>query len=84
MRDCPYTYSDYISESDMTEEEKEKHPEYKTIGGYIKVFVVTDADKQAWWDALPDEDKQAVYDIPYFDAVKFRDCTGITVKEKKS
>lgn len=76
---CPYTYSDYISASDMTDEEKENHPEYKTIGGYVKVFTVTDKDRQAWWDALSDEDKQAVYDIPFFDSDKFKECTGISV-----
>ena len=46
MNTCPCTYSDFIDESDMTEEEKENHPEYKTIGGYIKTFVATKEDKE--------------------------------------
>ena len=80
MRNCPYTHSDFICEVDMSDEEKCNHPEYKTIGGYIKTFVATNDDKQSWWDALLQKDKQAVFDIPFFDAEKFKLCTGIDVR----
>ena len=79
MADCPCTYSDFISESDMSDEEKTKHPEYKTIGGYIKTFIVTQKDKQKWWDELNNNDKNAVKSLPNFDADVFKSCTGITV-----
>ena len=80
MSGCPYTYSDYIYADDMTEEEKEKHPEYKTIGGYVKVFKVTAEDKQKWWDGLSEADKQAVFNLPNFDTDKFYECTKIKVE----
>ena len=80
MSGCPYTYSDYIYADDMTEEEKEKHPEYKTIGGYVKVFKVTAEDKQKWWDGLSKTDKQEVLNLPNFDANKFYECTEIKVE----
>ena len=83
MSKCPYSYSDYISADDMTDEEKERHPEYKTIGGYIKVFSVTNADKQSWWDSLSNRERQAVYDLPNFDADKFFSCTGIKAEVTK-
>ena len=82
MSGCPYTYSDYISADDMTEEEKERHPEHKTIGGYVKVFNVTAEDKQKWWDGLSKTDKQAVFNLPNFDADKFYECTEIKVEIK--
>ena len=82
MSDCPYTYSDFINETNMTDEEKENHPEYKTIGGYIKTHIVTDKDKQEWWDGLSKTDKQAVYALPNFNAEKFTKCTGIVIKEE--
>ena len=82
MANCPYSHSDFIDKLDMTDEEKERHPEYKTIGGYIKVFTVTAADKQKWWDGLSESDKQAVYDLPNFDAEKFKSCTGIEVEHE--
>ena len=83
MSKCPYSYSDYISADDMTDEEKERHPEYKTIGGYIKVFSVTNADKQSWWDSLSNRERQAVYDLPNFNADKFYSCTGIKAEVTK-
>ena len=83
MSKCPYSYSDYISADDMTDEEKERHPEYKTIGGYIKIFKVTDADKQSWWDSLSASERQAVYDLPNFNADKFYSCTGIKAEVAK-
>lgn len=69
----------FIRESDMSDEEKSNHPEYTTIGGYLKTTIITKEDKQKWWDNLPDEDKQAVYGLPNFDADKFEKCTGIKV-----
>ena len=74
---CPYTYSDFISESSMTDEEKSAHPEYKTIGGFIKVFIATKEDKQKWWDNLSDADKKVVMALPNFDSDKFVECMGI-------
>ena len=52
MEGCPYSYSDYIPADDMTDEEKENHPEHKIIGGFVKTFTVTAEDKQKWWDSL--------------------------------
>lgn len=69
---------DWIIESDMTDAEKEEHPTYKTTGGYPKVSK-SSADKQAWWDKLPDEKKEIVKAIPNFDPDAFRECTGIQV-----
>ena len=77
LRGCPYTYSGFVSNSQMTVEEKERHPEYKTIGGYVKAFVATKEDKQKWWDSLSEEDKQECYELPNFDADKFIECLGI-------
>ena len=77
MEGCPYSYSDYIPSDDMTDEEKEKHPEYKTIGGFVKAFTVTTEDKQKWWDSLSKEDKDEVKALPNFDADKFCECVGI-------
>ena len=81
MSDIPCTYSNFIWESDMSDEEKENHPEYKTIGGYVKTFVATDEDKQKWWDNLNKKDKDEVLSLPNFDADKFYQCTGIKVSD---
>ena len=76
MNTCPCTYSEFIDGSDMTEEEKENHPEYKTTGGYVKIFVATKEDKEKWWNDLSVEDKNAIRALPNFDFDKFRQCVG--------
>ena len=81
MSQCPSSYTIIISQSEMESEEKENHPEYKTIGGYLKTVIVTKEEKQRWWDDLPEDNKAAVYALPNFDADKFEKCTGIKVEE---
>ena len=71
--------SEWIYASDMTEEEKQQHPEYKTTNGYLKTYTY----KQAWsnlWKKLNKEDKQAIKDLPNFDKEVFKEITGITVR----
>ena len=74
---CPQTYFDFISKSLMSEEEKEAHPEYKTLGGYTKIFEVTKKNKQKWWDELSEDKKETVKALPNFDSEKFCECVGI-------
>ena len=81
MANCPYTHSNFIHKSNMSDEEKEDHPEHKTIGGYIKTFVVTKEEKQRWWNDLCEDDKKAVMSLPNFDAHKFYLCTEIDCRE---
>ena len=80
MDRCPYSHSIFTNESSMTEGEKEMHPEYKIIGGYVKTVTITNNDRQIWWDALSEKEKEAVKELPNFDADKFKECTGITVE----
>lgn len=79
MKDCPFSCHTYIYERKMTDKEKEEHPEYKTVGGYLKFLTVTVKDRQEWWDKLNNDDKEAIYNLPNFDAEKFKKCTGIEV-----
>jgi hypothetical protein len=62
----------------MTDKEKEEHPDYKTKGGYLKTIEYK-ADKQKWWDELSVPHRQAVINLPNFDADIFYECTGIRV-----
>ena len=72
-----YVYSDFIPESNMSEEEKESHPEYKTIGGYIKTISV-EGNKWKWWNEEVSEwDKEFIRSLPYYDEDIFFESTGI-------
>ena len=76
--DIEFRPTDWISEYDMTEEEKKAHPEYKTTGGYLKENDLTDCCVD-WWNGLSQNDRCAIQNIPNFDTEKFYQITGIRV-----
>lgn len=80
MLSCPQEkgFVKWILEGQMSDEEKEDNPTYKTTGGYLKVSENC-KERQKWWDNLEQSEKQAVYELPNFDAKKFYICTGIKV-----
>ena len=68
----------WIYEKNMSEEEKEKYPKYKTTGGYLKKF----SYKEAWenlWNNITEEEKEEIKKIPNFDKDIFKEITGIEV-----
>ena len=75
-----WNYEDHwwIYANNMTDDEKKAHPEFETTGGYLKSVDFTTAC-QMMWDNLDDDDKQAVREIPNFDATVFEEITGIRV-----
>ena len=70
----------WIYSENMTEEEKRNHPEHETTGGYLKNVDFKTACKMMW-DKLDDDEKQAVKELPNFDADVFEEITGIKVEE---
>ena len=69
---------EWIYTENMSEEEKEKHPEHQTTGGYLKVLDESEC-AQIWWDGLDQHRRQIITDLPNFDAEIFQKCTGIKV-----
>lgn len=67
----------WVNKNNMLDEEKEQHPEYLVMNGYLENDA--ESDMQSWWDNLHDEDKEIVKSIPNFDAEVFKEITGITV-----
>ena len=78
LNQIPKSVVEWIYEENMTDQEKEENPTYKTTGGYLKVLDESES-AQIWWDGLEDENKNTVKLIPNFDAEKFEKCTGIKV-----
>ena len=70
---------DYINWSDMTDEEKNAHPEAETIGGYLKKLDKSECGIK-WWRSLSDEEKAVIIAIPNFDKEIFKQITGIDVE----
>jgi hypothetical protein len=68
----------WIYSENMTEEEKEAHPEHETTGGYLKSVDFKTACG-IMWDNMTEDERVAVKDIPNFDAKVFEEITGIKV-----
>ena len=79
---CPSNVLAWICEDDMTDEEKEQHPEYSVTGGFLK-HIEKETERQMWWDGLSNEHKNVVMSLPNFDKDIFKEITGITVEGQK-
>lgn len=66
----------WIQSQNMSEEEKEAHPEHEAKGGYIKTVSFTEACK-IMWNNLSSDEKKEVRNLPNFDADIFERITGI-------
>ena len=80
LNQIPKDVVEWIWSNNMTYEEKEQHPEYKTTGGYLKVLDESECG-QIWWGSLSERQKNIIKSIPNFDAEIFEQCTGIKVDE---
>ena len=79
--DCNLELTEWIYEENMSDEEKEQHPEYKTTGGYLKEFEFKEACKNMWNRLTDDEKYRVVTKLPNFDADKFKLITGIEIEK---
>ena len=66
----------FISESEMNDEEKKENPNYKTVGGYLKVYSYKEAWANFWRDTDEDNRKKFLA-LPNFDPKIFTEITGI-------
>ena len=72
-------FMEWVYFEDMTEEEKKKHPEAETTGGYLKQYDLKESANE-WWSELDDYEKEVIKNIPNFDAEKFYKITGVKVE----
>ena len=79
LMDCPSNVLAWVWDDDMTDEEKEQHPEYSVTGGFLK-HIEKETGRQMWWDGLSDRKKDIVMQLPNFDKDIFKEITGITVE----
>lgn len=73
-----FILNEWIYEEDMTDSEKEEHPEYKTIGGYLKSYNY----KEVWinaWNKMSIEERGIVKEMPNFDKDIFYEITGVKI-----
>lgn len=71
-----YNTLKWINTRDMTDEEKEQHPEHETAGGYLKRLDKSECCRN-WWNGLMNEEKNIIKSLPNFDAEIFEEITGV-------
>ena len=71
----------WVNEYNMTDKEKEKHPNYEATGGYLKELRYTEAWRNMW-NYMNDTEKEAFILLPNFDKDIFKTITGIDIEEK--
>lgn len=76
LNQIPKDVVEWIYSENMTDEEKEQHPTYKTTGGYLKRLDESECG-QLWWNDLSNHQKNIIKAMPNFDAEIFFQCTGI-------
>jgi len=79
LNQIPSNVLSWIWEDDMTDDEKEEHPEYTVTGGFLK-HIEEETGRQMWWDELSTDEKDAIFNIPNFDKEIFKIITGINVE----
>ena len=72
--------TEWVPEREMTVDEKENHPNYATVGGYLKE-IDNFQKRQEWWNSLSDDEKSTIKSIPNFDVDIFYECTGIKIEQ---
>ena len=65
---------------EYTEEEMKEDKNKRLIGGYLKEYSYKEACAN-WWGELTEENREIIMSIPNFDADKFKEITGINLKE---
>ena len=76
---------EWIPEKHMLPEEKEQHPKYATVGGYLKKYDYKEAFRKSFENAkrLPDwpEQLKRLKALPNFNFKIFEEISGITAEE---
>ena len=83
LNQIPKNVVDWIWSDNMTDEEKEQHPEYEVVGGYLKILDESECG-QLWWDSLSERYKNIIKAMPNFNDEIFKEITGIDVNFNKN
>ena len=82
LRDIIYKYQKdlytWVYEKDMSGQEKNENPTYKTTGGYLKVNKTTYNGKP-----VTKEDREFLESVPNFCPKILEECTGIVLNKKR-
>ena len=75
-----FNLAEWVSTEDMSEEDKEKHPEHETTGGYLKKLDYKEAFLASFLKA-DKKDQALVRKLPNFDEDVFFEISGIRLSD---
>ena len=70
--------TEWVSDSGMSDQEKEDNPSYKTTGGYLRVYGYQEAFQKSY-NAANREEQLKIKELPNFDADVFFEISGIRI-----
>ena len=70
--------TEWVETDNMSDQEKEDNPIYKTTGGYLKVYGYQEAFQKSY-NAATKEDQLKIKELPNFDADVFFEISGIRI-----
>lgn len=76
-----FDLTEWVDKADMTDEEKEANPSYKTTGGYLKVYDYQEAFQKSYNNATREEQLK-IKNLPNFDAEVFYEISGIKIDDE--
>ena len=71
-----FPLTEWISDSNMTDQEKKDNPKFYVAEGYLKKREFKETCK-IWWDGMSEKNKKLILAIPGFTASIFTEITGI-------
>ena len=80
MNNIRFDTTEWVREELMTDTEKAENPQYEILGGYLKEYSEPHYAFAEWWDALTEDERDAIKAIPNFDADKWYRITGIDLR----
>ena len=80
LNKIPAEILEWIWLSDMTDEEKQLHPEAEITNGYLKVLDTSNCNL-IWWRGLSAAEKLEIMKMPNFDKAIFKEITGIDISK---
>ena len=70
--------TEWVSEEDMTDKEKESNPSYITTGGYLKFYSNPHHAYIEGWEKANKRDRELTFKLPNFDIKVFKEIFGFT------
>jgi hypothetical protein len=74
-----FKLTEWVGESEMTQQEKDNNDTYGNVGGYLKKRDYKEVFKESYEEATK-EDRKKIFNLPNFDADKFLEISGIDVR----